>query len=196
MENMDNLNADNYNNTRDLKYVESRLAEMGVIDTFGTKKEIKELPNILNAGENLLYITSGFLDGNTWLISCTDKRLLFIDKGMIFGVKQREIPLNKVNSVMYTTGILMGTLTIMDGSTGIKIENILNEGVKKMSSTINNAIEELKNNTSHNLGDISKNSKKSNTLIDDLEKLAELKNKKIITEEEFQIAKSKLFNNL
>lgn len=73
----------------------SRMKELGNIDTFGTKKEIKELPNIMYQGETIEYMMSGLLNGNTWLITCTNKRVLFLDKGMFFGCKQLEIPLEK-----------------------------------------------------------------------------------------------------
>lgn len=84
---------------RSEEYILEKIREMDKVDSFGTKKEIKELPNILKDDEELIYITSGFNDGNTWLIACTDKRILFLDKGMIFGLKQKEIPLDKVHSI-------------------------------------------------------------------------------------------------
>ena len=57
-------------------------------DQFFTKKELKHLPEILREGEQLLAFTSGIMDGNTWLISLTDRRIIFLDKGMIWGLKQ------------------------------------------------------------------------------------------------------------
>lgn len=36
------------------------------VDTFGTKKEINYLPEILANDEKILYLTSGSLNGNTW----------------------------------------------------------------------------------------------------------------------------------
>lgn len=51
----------------------------------GARKEVKYLPNILRDDEEIYYVTSGRLQGNTWLITCTNKRLLFLDRGLFFG---------------------------------------------------------------------------------------------------------------
>ncbi|MCS4448526.1 PH domain-containing protein [Clostridium botulinum] len=78
-----------------LNQIQQQMKEVNVTDTFGTKKEIKFLPEVLREDEEIKYMTSGFLDGNTWLVTCTNKRVIFLDKGMIFGLKQKEIPLEK-----------------------------------------------------------------------------------------------------
>ncbi len=106
---------------RDLNYVQQRIKNMENVDRFGTRKEIKELPSILHPDEDLIYITSGFLDGNTWLIACTNKRVIFLDKGLIYGLKQFEIPLDKINSIGHTKGIFFGKITIWQGSTKYQV---------------------------------------------------------------------------
>ena len=52
---------------------------------FFTKKELAYLPAILREGEQVIAFTSGLMDGNSWLITLTDKRIIFLDKGMFFG---------------------------------------------------------------------------------------------------------------
>lgn len=76
----------------ELQEVKKQLSAANVSDTFGTKKEIKALPEILNDDEVIQYATSGFVDGNTVLIVLTQKRILFIDKGLLYGIKSTEIP--------------------------------------------------------------------------------------------------------
>jgi hypothetical protein len=61
-----------------------------VKDKWGPRKEIAELPNILRENENIKAITSGVTDGNTWLVVCY--------KGMIYGLKLVDIPLDRINS--------------------------------------------------------------------------------------------------
>lgn len=56
---------------------------------------------ILKDNENIMYVTSGLYNNNTYLIVCTDLRLLFLDKGMIYGLKFHEFPFEKINSVSY-----------------------------------------------------------------------------------------------
>ncbi len=84
----------NYQNILD------RFKEVNVPELSGIKKEIKELSNILQENEIIMYGTRGSYDGGVWLITCTDKRILFLDKGMI-KLKQVEIPIDKINSVSF-----------------------------------------------------------------------------------------------
>ncbi|MCC7667842.1 hypothetical protein CRI87_12145 [Liquorilactobacillus satsumensis] len=51
------------------------------------------------------YATTGIVDNNTVLVVCTDSRVLFVDKGMLYGIKSSEIPLDMINGVAYSTGL-------------------------------------------------------------------------------------------
>lgn len=169
--------------------IQKRLKELGQIDMFGTKKEVKELPNIMYDGETLEYLMSGFMNGNTWLIVCTNKRILFLDKGLIFGCKQLEIPLDKVNSVETSKGLLLGSIKVWDGASAMKIDNVQKFALQPFVTAVNKAREALKNNNQQIK--VEKNDE-SNDYIKELEKLAELKEKGIITEEEFLSKKKQL----
>ncbi|MDR3258280.1 MAG: PH domain-containing protein [Fusobacteriaceae bacterium] len=166
--------------------IQNRMKELGQIDTFGTKKEIKELPNILREGETIEYLTSGFLNGNTWLIVCTNKRILFLDKGMFFGLKQVETPLEKINSIESGQGLIFGNITIWNGASAMKIDNIQKGTIQPMMDAINKSIGALKEN---------KNNEKLSEIkdpIEQLEKFASLRDKGIITEEEFNAKKAQI----
>lgn len=159
---------------------------LGGFGSFGTKKEINYLPEILRENENIYGLTSGFYDGNTWLIVCTDSRLVFLDKGMIYGLKQVEIPLDKVNSIELKTGMFLADIIVWDGASKVKIENIDKGYAKKFVDIINNTLHFYKN----------KPIPSANSAVLDLpsqlEKLASLKDKGILTEDEFQEQKKKL----
>lgn len=180
-------------NLRTQEYINERLNSMGNIDSFGTKKEIKELPNILHDDEELLYITSGFLEGNTWLISCTNKRIIFLDKGMVFGLKQKEIPLDKINSIEHKTGLVLGEISIWDGASKIEIKNITKKTIKPMIDILNNSIQEFKNKT-NSFQQENKQGLNEDDIISKLERLAKLKEQGILTEEEFLQGKAKILN--
>ena len=47
-------------------------------DQFFTKKELKYLPEILMENEQVLAFSSGVMDGNTWLITLTNERVIFL----------------------------------------------------------------------------------------------------------------------
>ncbi|MCP3922735.1 MAG: hypothetical protein GY714_09145 [Desulfobacterales bacterium] len=125
-----------------LEEIKKQIQEIsGPILTLGTKKEIQYLPEILNEGETVLGLTSGLMNANTWLIVCTQKRVIFLDKGWIYGLEQFEIPLNKINSIKQKTGLFVGEICIQDGQGGVEIKNVLKKTVKYFVSVVSNAID-------------------------------------------------------
>lgn len=168
-----------------MKEIEDQIKALGKIDTFGTKKEIKSLPEILRSNESIKALTSGFYDGKTWLIVCTNFRLIFLDKGMIYGLKQIDIPLDKVNSVLCETGIFFATVVVWDGASKVLIENISKNEGKEFTNKINDSLHEYKQKP---IQTISTGVDVTSQLI----KLAELKEKGILTEEEFLLQKKKI----
>lgn len=171
-----------------LKAEYSRIAaEMGD-DQFFTKKELNHLPQILADGEQILAFTSGLMDGNTWLITLTDRRVIFLDKGMIYGLKQTTIDLDKVNAISGETGIFFGKIKIEDGAKERLIDNVWKKTVVKFTNKARDAMEARKRlhqspvQINHNADD----------LLSKLERLAGLKEKGILSQEEFIQQKTKL----
>lgn len=156
-------------------------------DQFFTKKELNHLPEILSDGEQVLAFTSGLMDSNTWLITLTDRRIIFLDKGMIYGLKQTTIDLDKVNSVSGQTGILFGKIIIEDGASSRKIENVWKKTVVAFTNKVRDAIEARKNASRQPVI-----MQKEDDVVSKLEKLASLFEKGILTQEEFAAQKAKI----
>lgn len=183
------MSIDYKNASKDkLKKEFKRLAKEIGDDRFFTKKELNYLPEILQDGEVIITFTSGVMNGNTWIITLTDRRIIFLDKGMIFGLKQEFVPLNKVNAVSCTTGLIFGNIIITDGAKDRVITYVLKGTVKFFTNKVQIALDAINNK-----------SKSTKPIADDpyerLEKIANLKNKGIITEEEFQKEKDKILGN-
>lgn len=156
------------------------------LDTFGTKKEIKYLPEALYNNEVIEYLTSGFLDGSTWLLICTNIRILALDKGLIYGLKQQEIPLEKISSVSFKKKLMFAEVEIITSSSKIKIENIYKDQVENFVRAINTARENLNKSQNNSI------QSSQEDVVSQIEKLAELKEKGILTEEEFSAKKKQL----
>lgn len=172
----------------DLETVKEQLKAANIIDTFGTKKEIKALPEILNDDETIKYATSGLVDGNTILAVCTDSRVLFIDKGLIYGIKSTEIPLDMVNGVSYSKDLVLGTISVVNGAVTTKIENVDKKSAPIMADTIKKVSAEykqLKNNPQPAQGE-------QKDVIAELRELKVLVDEGILTEEEFSARKKKV----
>jgi len=159
-------------------------------DQFFTKKELDHLPDILLDGECVLAFTSGMMDGNTWLIALTDKRVIFLDKGMIYGLKQVVIDLDKINAVSGETGLLLGSISIQDGATTHTIKNVPKKAVVNFTNKVRDAIETRKRGQVVHLAN--QQSSVDIDVISQLERLAALKEKGVLTQEEFDQHKAKL----
>jgi len=155
-----------------------------------TKKELNYLPEVLQEGEEILAFTSGFMEEDTWLIVLTDKRIIFLNKGMIFGLKQMVIPLDRINSVSGETGLVFGKIYIEDGAKERVIKNVMKHTVKPFTNMVMDAIENYKKKFSNDVSNTQLEQKQDP--YEQLEKLASLKDKGIITEEEFNKAKKNI----
>lgn len=171
------------------------LAKESGSDTFGTRKEFFCLPEILMDNEDVLAISSGFMDGNTWLIVLTTQRVLLLDKGMFFGLKQISIDLDQINAVSGSTGIMFGKIIIQDGAKSHIIEQVLKSSVAKFTSKVQDAISKRK---MHKYAPAQTSEQRSLSTGDDfisqIEKLSSLLDKGILTPEEFDSAKKRILS--
>ena len=159
-------------------------------DQFFTRKELNYLPEILQDGEQVLAFTSGLMDGNTWLLALTDRRIIFLDKGMIFGLKQQSIPLNKINAISGKTGLLFGSIQITEGAKTHKIDNVWKKTVKIFTNKVQDAIcTPMGNSVTHQSDNVSPDK------YSQLEKLADLKAKGILSAKEYNAEKTKILNS-
>lgn len=162
-----------------------QIKSLGQIDTFGIKKEINSLADVLGDNEDLLGLAAGIMDGSTWLVACTPSRVILLDKGMIFGVKQKDFLLENINSIDFELKMMFGEINIVVSSDKMKIEKVEKNSVKKFVDTVKLAQSNLKNNNNANRNI-------DDDLISKLKELSELKIAGILNEEEFQKAKNKL----
>lgn len=174
----------------ELKQEMKRLAAVVTDTPFGTKKEFFHLPEILNNGEQPLAIASGMMDNNTWLITLTNQRVIFLDKGMMYGVKQIDVSLRNIVSVGGKTGIILGEIMISTSGQNYTVKNVMKASVIPFTNLINE--------TKNGLNDEKKTSElpmpETSDFISKLERLASLKEKGILSEEEFQQQKQRILN--
>jgi len=50
-----------------LNEIKEQMEQVGIKDLFGTKREVKQLPDIINDDEVIVYGCSGMNDGNMYL---------------------------------------------------------------------------------------------------------------------------------
>lgn len=169
---------------KELKAEYDRIGKEMGDDRFFTKKELDYLPEVMQDGETIHAFSSGMLNNNTWLIVLTDRRIIFLDKGMLFGLRQESVPLNRINAISGSTGLFFGTIVITDGAKDRKITAVWKKTVRIFIDRCQQAIDALDENRQTKIvGD---------DICTRLERLAQLKEKEIITCEEFEREKAKI----
>lgn len=153
------------------------------------RKEIKELPNILHDDERVERIVQGMYNNGIGVLVATNKRLVFVDKGLIAGVKVEDFPYDKISSIQYKTGLLFGDITIFASGNKAEISQIEKKQTRDFAESIRVRTTPVSTPVS-----TPRPAAAADDMVSKLERLAELKAKGILTDEEFQQQKSKLLN--
>lgn len=144
------------------------------------KRSIQVILDNLMTKEDILIVTSCNRGSNPGAIAVTNKRVIFGTK-VLFKSEIKDFDIKKITSVNYMSN-LTNKLIIRGSFDGIEITSI----EKNAGQQIVNKIKEIQDSE-----DPSNNQATSGGL-GDLEKLAELKDKGIITEEEFNAKKKSI----
>lgn len=180
-----------------LKEEFSRLSKIVGDSPFGTKKEFFHLPHILNTEEKPVAVASGMMDNNTWLITLTNQRVIFLDKGMFFGIKQVDVRLSDIVSVGGKTGLMFGEIQVSTSGQDYVIKNVLKNVVVPFTNLINETRNNLHKQTSPQASvpdSTGKDTLSFDDRMDKIERLADMKEEGILTEEEFQQQKQRILN--
>lgn len=160
------------------------LKAQGVFHEYYTKKEVRHLPSVLHSDEKIFAMTSGFYDGTTWLVTVTDRRILFLDKGIVMGLKQAEISIPHVSSITHKIGLIFGEIHVSSSSGTAVIGQIPKQHVTPLVQALSNLVSKKPAMPqSHNIGA---------DVAGQIERLAALREKGVITDEEFQGQKAKI----
>lgn len=111
---------------------------------FYTQREINYLPKILTDDERILALTSGYYGSSTVLLVCTSRRLLFVDKGLIMGIKVKQLNLDRIMSIDSAYIILFGTIHINDGAAVYEIKMVLKSSIDPFIKTVRTAIDDYR----------------------------------------------------
>lgn len=173
--------------------VAAQLEALGDFQQWFTWKEIEHLPEVLHPGERIKALTSGRFLGNTWLIIVTDERIVFLDKGLVYGLRQIDLPLHQISSLSHTAGLIFGELHIATSSEHCLIERIPKDDVGKVAAIVSRLVRnthepapQTESAASPTAGPVD--------VASQLERLAALLEKGVLTKEEFEAQKTKLLS--
>lgn len=159
-----------------------------------TKSEVKHLPNILHDDEDLLGIIEGELKiGKTsngyGVLIATDKRVIFFRKSILGTQTKEEYPISRITSSIYRKGLMYGAIAIVTANNEAVIDHCSKSEAKRLDDIIQKSI-----NQSSSVQ--ASPSKTYSPDIDKIERLFEMKEKGILTEEEFQAQKNIILKNI
>lgn len=189
---IDNLYSENHDKISELDAASvfyNKIKALPGADTYGTKKEIKYLQTIMLEGEEVKAVSSGLMNGNTWLMASTNKRVILIDCGMIIGKKQMEIPLNQINAISFKTGIFLSKIIISHGSGSMTMENVRKGSERFFVDATNKAMREYGTPVQQV---VVKTEMTQFSVADEIIKLKNLLDCGALTQEEFDTQKKKL----
>ncbi len=168
---------------------------------FYTKREVKYLPNIMIEGELIRGITSGYYNKKTILAVCTNRRVIFLDKGMFFGMRQWQLALDRIQSIDGSYMILFGKIRVWDGAAPIQMDMVWAKSIDPFIKSVREAIDEFRRISFQEVTGARTQQPAQQQIIqrasvvdvaEQLEKLIKLKDAGHLTEDEFQQQRRKI----
>ncbi len=175
-----------------LEEIQTQIRNLDGFETFLGRKEIKELPNILWEDETVENVIQGTYNNGNGILVATNRRLVFVDKGILYGLKVEDFAYDKISSIQYETGMLFGKLTIFTSGNKAIVNNVLKAKVRVFGDWVRARISAQKENVIQHQPTKQFNSQENVNIADQLERLAKLKEQGILTEDEFASQKKKL----
>jgi len=174
--------------------INAQLEKIGVTQSSSAalwgRKEMAELPNLIGENEEIFALVQGRYNKGEGLLVATNQRLLFIEKGLLFGLKVEDFGLRAITSIQYTSGILFADLAIMANGNAEKITDVYKDAGRIFCDKVRVKLNELTQPAAATTTVI--NQAATVDVADQLQKLAALKVQGILTQEEFDAQKKKL----
>lgn len=172
-----------------LDEIREELKKLDISPTIFARKEIHELPDILSADEKIVYLVEGRNKTNNHhiILVATDRRLIFVDKEFMYGLKVEDFSYSKISSIQYQTAVLLASIDIQVTDDIVEID-----GVGRYHAEL--FCEKVRDFMSRPEGPTQNTPEPS--VLDQLEQLGRLKESGVLSEEEFLDQKKKLMNKL
>jgi hypothetical protein len=103
--------------------IQEALKGLTGVDKLLARKEIKQLPDLLSENELPEALASGRYNNHIGIVVATNKRAIFIDKG-ILSLTVEDFPYDRISSIEYHIGMLMGSITIYVSGNKAEIGNV------------------------------------------------------------------------
>lgn len=152
----------------------------------GIGKELKTLDAELWEGEQVSRIVGGTYGKGNGIVVLTDRRVLFYFRGVV-SAQTEDFPLDKISSIDYKSGLLLGEITVYVSSQKATIKNVEKVGGKLLVDEARAAISHQ--TTPHHAAP-------AGTTADQLLQLKQLHDAGILSTEEYEAKRAPLIAQL
>ncbi len=174
--------------------VKAQLEKIGVTQSSSAalwgRKEMAELPNLISENEEIFALAQGRYNKREGLLVATSQRLLFIEKGLLYGLKVEDFGLRTITSIQFNSGLLFADITILANGNAEKITDVYKDSARTFCDKVRAKLNDLTQPVAATTTVI--NHAAPVDVADQLQKLAGLKAQGILTQEEFDAQKKKL----
>ena len=174
-----------------LEEIREQLKNVDGVSHLLGRKEVNELPAILWEDESVEHMLQGIYNNGLGVLFATNKRLVLIDKGLIFGLKVEDFPYDKITSIQYETGLMFGKLTIFASGNRAEITQCDKTQVRAFAEYVRARISGKQESKAPGAVTAPKGGD-ADDVISKLERLAKLMEQGILTEEEFSVQKARI----
>jgi PH (Pleckstrin Homology) domain-containing protein/putative oligomerization/nucleic acid binding protein len=147
-----------------------------------TRGEVKELPRILWPDELPLKVIRGSYGSGAGILVATDRRLIFIDKGLM-SLKVEDFGYDKITSVQYRTGMVLGEIDVLASGNRATFKNIEKARVREFGDWLRARISAPKASAAP---------ASMPSASEEIARMADLHRQGILTDEEFAAKKKQL----
>lgn len=174
-----------------LEQVQEQIRQLDNYSKVISFREVRELPNTLWENEVVEKLIQGTYGskGSVGVLVATNKRLCFVDKGLIYGVRVEDFAYDKITSMEYKTGLLLGEIIIYSAGDRARIQYCDKYQVQPFVEYVR---ARMSGHTDHASALQGNPAQTFDSTFSQLERLADLKERGILTEEEFQTQKRKI----
>ncbi|WP_223600847.1 PH domain-containing protein [Chryseobacterium sp. GVT01B] len=172
-----------------LDEIREELKKLDISPTIFARKEIHELPDILSADEKIVYLVEGRNKTNNHhiILVATDRRLIFVDKEFMYGLKVEDFSYSKISSIQYETAVLLASIDIQVTDDIVEIDGVGRYHAELFCEKVRDFMSRPEGSTQNT---------PEPSVLDLLEQLGRLKESGVLSEEEFLDQKKKLMNKL
>lgn len=168
-----------------------QLAALGITGIAAKQEGFKVLADVIREDETIIHAVAGTFDGNYGAAAATNQRVVFVGRstGFVRRVKTEEYMYANITSIEVKTGLAQAKVELVVPGNRAIIDKVPNEQAKGFAAAVRRKIASAH---APQAPVPLPASPAQVDVADQLEKLANLRERGILTEEEFQTQKKKL----